>query len=205
MTPAHIRALAPIAEFTRWIPTGDSNGSYKHGLELVGSGLAPEAVGDRIRTLDRTALEGAAFVVIPLTAISQLDVSVAVASISRVTLKPRMCLLINHAALSSEATASAPEGVGFMLNIEDGSTPLSALTNEALEAVRLDADYAKSLSRTIRGAQLLDSLVHFAQNVGLAILGPYLQESENDFGLPVCFDYVAEKTMVDVLSKHRLR
>ena len=92
-----------------------------------------------------------------------------------------------------------------MLNIEDGSAPFSVLIHDRLEAIRLDSDYAKSLSQDIRGSVWLETLTRFARNAGLAILGPSFQDSENSFGLPIRFDYVAEHTLVDVLARHRLR
>lgn len=191
------------AEFTRWIPTFDSN---KYGLELKGTALRASAVGDRLRALEPLDPKTVAFVVVRLAATDRRDIREAMSAVVSASVATRVCLSVEYPVLCDlDSACIRDERVGLLLNIGDGTTPLSALTSDAIEALRIEPDYAQQLSATTRGALLLEMLRNLAHETGLASLGPSLQDGTENFGLPVRFDYVAEGTIVDVLAKHRLR
>ena len=188
---------------TRWIPTFDSD---KYGLELGGAALEASAVGDRIRKLGRLDPATVAFVVVRLAATDRRDIREAMSAVVSASVATRVCLSVEYPVLCDlDSACIRDERVGLLLNIGDGTTPLSALISDAIEALRIEPDYAQQLSATTRGALLLEMLRNLAHETGLASLGPSLQDGTENFGLPVRFDYVAEGTIVDVLAKHRLR
>ena len=89
-----------------------------------------------------------------------------------------------------------------MLDITDEGMPLSALTNQAIVALRVGPDLARRLGFDSRGALLLEMLRNLAKEIGLASFGPWLQQG---FGVPIKFDYVPEEAVNEVLAKHRLQ
>jgi hypothetical protein len=197
------KRAGPAPALARWLPTFDSD---KYGLEILGPAVHASGVAERLSAIVLPDPKAAAFIILRLAAASGDDVRQAIGAAASLALGPRVCLSIEHQLLPSlDSTFLRLERVGLLLNIEDGSTPLSALTSDAIEAIRIDHDFAQRLSRSVRGAVLLEMLRNLAHEAGLASLGPSLQQGTEDFGLPIRFDYVAEGTIIDVLAKHRLR
>lgn len=191
------------SEFARWLPTFDSD---KYGLELLGPAVPPSKVAETLRRLVLPDPKRSAFIILRLTATGRDDVHLAMDAAASIGLGTRVCLSIDHPVLRSlDSTRLRDERVGLMLKIEDDATPLGALISDAIEALQIEPAFAQQLGTSIRGALLLEALRNLAHEIGLASLGPSLQQGKEGFGLPVRFDYVAEDTIVDVLAKHRLR
>ena len=186
----------------RWLPTQDT---LKYGLELLGPKLRTSSIAGLIQALDKRLLAAASFLTIPLAATSWDDIQDAMDAAASTNAGIRICLATRYPALQQHPQGVRPPAdVGLMLDIDDLSVPLSAFVDDLIEAVRVDIEVAKMVRLDIRNAILLDSLTKFARNAGMATLGPSLQE-DDAFGLPIRFDYVAQDSLGDVLSKHRLK
>ena len=187
-------------QIVKWIPTFDST---RFGIELLGPPLRGADVGGRLRSIHVADPQSTAFLIVRLAVFEYDDLLVAVTQAVSVSLTVKVCFSVDHRALPLiNADLLAHENVIFMLEISEENTPLSALTSDAIAALRIDPDLAGRLSSDTRGALLLEMLRNLAKEIGLASFGPWLQEG---FGVPIKFDYVPEEAVNDVLSKHRLR
>lgn len=191
-------------ELARWVPTFES---ARHGVEFTGPAVAAAQLEFLLRQVaSRPDVDDIAFVVVPHLFTSCSDLGKAMDVASAAGLSARVLFLVRHDALRSIDLASLRSGkAGLMLDLVDEDTPLSALMSDAIEAVRLDPALAERWSGQLRGALMIQMIRNLAHETGLASLGPSMQPDDGFFGLPIRFDYVAERTIADVLSRHRLK
>jgi len=187
-------------DVARWIPTSDA---AKYGIELLGAPLEAKVAAHTLRTALIPNPGEIAFIIISLAESGYNDLHSAVTEIASLQLGVKVCFSIDYhllPLLNSKLTAF--EEVIFMLDITDEGMPLSALTNQAIVALRVGPDLARRLGFDSRGALLLEMLRNLAKEIGLASFGPWLQQG---FGVPIKFDYVPEEAVNEVLAKHRLQ
>lgn len=187
-------------DIVKWIPTFEST---KFGIELLGPPLLASQVGGRLHSIRAVDPSATAFLIVRLAVSSKDDVHDAVAHALSSDFAVKVCFAVHHSALQHiTADLLLHENIIFMLEVSEANTPLSALTSDAISALRVAPDFAIRLGADTRGALLLEMLRNLAKEIGLASFGPWLQEG---FGVPIKFDYVPEEAVNNVLSKHRLR
>ena len=186
-------------QIVKWIPTFNST---KFGLELLGPPLRASQVCGKLRSIRVVDPTATAFMIVRLAVSAKDDLHDAVAHALSSAVMVKICFAVDHSALRHMTSdLLSHENIIFMLEISEANTPLSALTSDAISALRVAPDFAVRLSADTRGALLLEMLRNLAKEIGLASFGPWLQEG---FGVPIKFDYVPEESVNDVLSKHRL-
>ncbi|MEO8921579.1 MAG: hypothetical protein ABI330_01890 [Caldimonas sp.] len=169
-------------------------GVAKYGLELKGLRTTAETLASVLNDV-AVAIEDeeVAFVIVPHVFTQCADVTQALAIGSKSPIRARIVFPINHELLSIVRLADwDTTKAGLILNLEDQTTPLSALMSESIEAIRLDQGFADRLSGSLKGALMLQMLRDLAHESGLASLGPVFQTTNGSPGLPIRFDYVVE-------------
>lgn len=190
-----------VAALRHWWPTFDSSG---YGLELSRLWDQPKPLLAWLNKTGRSLPPEVRFLVVRVDACSPSMLAGLHASIDRLGLQTRICLAMSRSSLISlRDYALHCNNIGLMLEVNDVDLTLDALSDVRIEAIRIDTKFARYLSNTSRGAILLDMIRHFAHECGMASLGPSF-ERDDESGLPIKFDYVADDTVADVLAKHRL-
>jgi len=100
---------------------------------------------------------------------------------------PHICLAISARALPSWIGSWTGNGsVGLLLDEVDERTPLSDITVEAIEAIRIAPAFANRARDHLRSACMLNAILGLAHEIGLCTFGSAQRPADAHFQ----FDYV---------------
>lgn len=160
------------------------------GFEIAACPVLPRHVRRALDDVSSFRIDGS-FLLIRLATTDHDGMSLARSSAGGFTSTARVCIAIDLATVKSIGHRQADDDrIGLVLDDVDADTPLSAITNEALEAIRFKPEFVVGAGRSLRAAAILRAIMGLAHDLGLGTLGQTL-----DGGTPVqqpsfTFDYV---------------
>ena len=172
----------------RWESTSDSS---RWGLEIAHQApLQPRTeVGAGKRTND-TAVTPPTFVFVAMHSVRPDEVADAVSQASNLAHGARIFIAIDRDILSSmDAEFLTDHRVGIVLDHVNSHTPLSAVCEELIAAVRFDDSFIQLACEDARTACILDTMLRLTHDLGLATLASHAVRSCSSAGFE--FDYVA--------------
>ena len=160
----------PIPGLRPWYSTEDRS---KRAGEMILSASTQFDLVRQIAELDLMSLHSLTFVILPMPLpCSQADVygaAKAASAASAGVAKCRLCLAVSNQTLTG--ISPLMENVGVILDNVDEHTPLSAFTNQAIEAVRFATKFLATAERDMRLGLVLDAMLQLTHDLGLATLG----------------------------------
>ena len=118
------------------------------------------------------------------------EIAVAVSRASDFSCGSRVCVALDHAALSAmDATLLRSKNVGIVLDQVDFNTPPSALCIDLVEAIRFQKGFVQRAAADARMTCAMDALLKLAHDLGLATLAASAPGGRSKAAFE--FDYVS--------------
>ena len=190
--------MKPMMRTLRWESTADAS---RCGIEIAD--LVPGE--DHLETeLDRI-LGGLsdfrpAFVLARFKSGQPKQVAAAISGASDLFFDARVCVAVDEQTLSAIDHKKFRRGLGIVLDCVNADTPLSALCDELVEAIRFDPDFVRRASIDLRLSCAIDAMLKLTHDLGLATLASVSTAPEK-----FSFDYVLrrpEKVATPLASAH---
>lgn len=122
---------------------------------------------------------------------SPRDLRKAISRLSDFVASAHVCFALDHASiLTLDSELLRDTKFSVLLDRVNAETPLGAMSDECVEAVRFDATFADKAASNLRLSCVLDSMLRLARELGVATLGWPFDPEHSPTG-EFEFDYVA--------------